>query len=85
MTDFEIFKAYIEKQFGFTHCDVGESHDGAPWVSFANWENYTFFYFDADDGGFGGCTSRRYSDHAKIETPARMLRLRDDFKEVLQK
>lgn len=79
MTEFERFKAFIEDRFGFTHCDVGETHDGEPWVSFANKETYTFFNFSYEDG-YIGCFSRRYSDHVEIDPPSPMRRLHDDFK-----
>lgn len=84
MTDFEAFKAFIKDRFGFTHCDVGYTAIGTPWVSFADGETYTFFYFNKEDDSFKECFSRRYSDHAEIETPAPMLGLRDDFKRRLQ-
>jgi len=82
VTDLEIFKAFIKDRFGFTHCDVGQTHDGKPWVSFADGETYTFFNFSYEDDSFTGCFSRRYSDHTEIETPAPMLGLRDDFQEL---
>jgi len=84
MTDFEGLKAFIGKRFGFTHCDVGYTHDGKPWVSFGDEETYTFFNFSYEDESFTACFSRRYSDHAEIETPASMVKLRDDFLERME-
>lgn len=83
MTEFEIFRTFIKDHFGFTHCDVGQTHDGKPWVSFADEETYTFFNFSKEDDSFDGCFSRRYSDHAEIETPLPMKKLRHAFQESL--
>jgi len=85
MTDLEMFRAFITDRFGFSHCDAGVTHDGQPWFSFGGGETYTFFYFDKDGDSFDGCLSRRYSDHAEIESPEPMRKLRDDFEERLQK
>ena len=85
MTELEIFRAFIKDRFEFMHCDESVTHDGRPWISFSDGETYTFFYFDREKkDSFEACFSRRYSDHAEIETPAPMLRLRDDFKERLR-
>ena len=84
MTELEMFRAFLKDRFGFTHCDGGVTAEGTPWVSFSDGETYTFFYFRKEGDAFDKCFSRRYLDHAEIESPPQMLRLRDDFKERLQ-
>lgn len=84
MTELEMFRAFIKKRFGFTHCDESVTHDGQPWISFSDGETYTFFYFDKEEDSFKGCLSRRYSDHAEIESPPVMCELHDDFQEMIR-
>lgn len=80
MTDFELFKRMVEDRT--TDQDVGQTHDGNPWVTFSDGETYTFFTFSYEDNSFTGCFSRRYSDHAEIELPSPMHKLRDEFQEL---
>lgn len=80
MTDFELFTKWVK---GLSDSDVGQTHDGEPWVTFRDEETYTFFCFDKDNRSFIGCFSRRYSDHAEIEPPPPMKELRRAFQESL--